>query len=346
VKDRSERAKGAIRRSAGGEVETIRPRALRKGSIVGIIAPASPPFEEGDIEYTFQWLKKLGLRWKLGKHLNDRIGDLAGSDQNRVSDLHEMWQDPTVEAILPIRGGNGTVRLLDKIDFDLISKNPKILMGYSDITGLLIPIQQETGLVTFHGPTAASFFESPYTYRYFEKAMMQPKPLGLITDAAPKDQWNPDYPPSRLVISPGKARGKLTGGCLSLIRQLMGTPWEIDTKGKILFFEDFEEEPHNIDRMLTQLELAGKIEDAAGIVIGECASCRPGDSRRNRISLSYSAERLFRERLGNIGKPVVYGLRLGHSREKFVLPLGVVAYLRADEKGSVTLKIEEPATEA
>ncbi|MDZ4836262.1 MAG: LD-carboxypeptidase [Candidatus Melainabacteria bacterium] len=327
------------------ESAVVLPRALKSGSIVGIVAPASPPFEEGDLEYCFQWLKKLGLRWKVGKHITDRLGDLAGTDADRLKDFHEMWEDPSVDMILPVRGGNGAVRLLDKLDFDLIAKNPKILMGYSDITGLLIPIQQETGLVTFHGPTALSFFESPYTYYYFEKSLMQTKPLGLISDPTPKDVWNPEYPPPRLVISPGKARGQLTGGCLSLIRQLMGTPWEIDTRGKILFVEDFEEEPHSLDRMLTQLELAGKIDEAAGIIIGECASCRPGDSRRNRIGLNYSVERMLKEKFGDLGKPMVYGMRLGHSREKFVLPLGVVAHLKADERG-VSLKIEEPATQA
>src|SRR5262249_3067358 len=156
------------------------------------------------------------------------------------------------------RGGNGSVRLLDKLDFALIKKHPKIIIGYSDITGLIIPIHQATGLITFHGPTAGSFFESPYTYNNFVKAVMQPKPIGLIADPPAKEAWNPDYPPCRLVIAEGKARGPLTGGCLSLVRQLMGTPWEIDTRNKILFLEDFEEEPHNIDRMLTQLELAGK----------------------------------------------------------------------------------------
>lgn len=346
-------APGDVNEAAGNKNKTagvsserslIRPRALKKGSTVGIVAPASPPFEEGDLEFSFQWLTKLGLRWKVGKHVSDRLGDLAGSDEDRLSDFHAMWEDPDVDAILPARGGNGSVRLLDRIDFDLIAKNPKILIGYSDITGLLIPIHQETGLITFHGPTAGSFFESPYTYRYFELAMMQPKPLGVIGDPPLKDAWNPEYPPSRLVISEGRARGRLVGGCLSLIRQLMGTPWEIDTTNKLLFVEDFEEEPHNLDRMLTQLELAGKIDAAAGIIIGECASCRPGDSRRNRLALNFSVEAMLKEKFSNLGKPVVYGMRLGHSREKFTLPLGVNAYLRADKSGKVTLKLEEPAT--
>jgi len=323
----------------------LRPRALKKGSTIGIIAPSSPPFEEGDLEFTYQWLKKLGFKWKLGNHIFARWGDLAGQDAQRLADFHSMWQDPEVDAILPVRGGNGSVRLLDKLDFNMLQANPKIIMGYSDITGLLIPIHQKTGMVTFHGPTAGSFFESPYTYHNFVKAVLQPRPIGLIADPPAKDVWNPDYPPHRLVIAEGRVRGRLVGGCLSLIRQLMGTPFEIQTKDRILFFEDFEEEPFSLDRMITQLELAGKIDDAAGIIIGECASCRPGDSRRRRMNLNFSVERMLRDKFEKLHKPVVYGMRLGHSREKFVLPLGVMAYLSADAVRGVTLKIEEAATQ-
>lgn len=326
------------------ETRILKARALKKGATIGIVAPSSPPFEEGDIEFTFQWLRKLGLKWKVGKHVFDRYGDVAGTDEDRLRDFHDMWQDPDVDALLPVRGGNGSVRLLDKLNYDLISRVPKIVIGYSDITGLLIPINQMTGLVTFHGPTAGSFFESPYTHHYFVKALMSSKPLGMIADPPMKDSWNPEYPPNRMVLNAGQARGRLTGGCLTLVRQLMGTPWEIDTRGKILFLEDFQEEPYNIDRMLTQLELSGKFEEAAGIIIGECASCKPGDSRRNQMRLNWSVERMLRDKFSKMNKPVVYGMRLGHSREKFVLPLGVMALLKADDKG-VTFKIEESATQ-
>lgn len=324
----------------------LKPRMLKRGSTISIVAPSSPPFEEGDLEFTFHWLRKLGLKWKLGRHVFDRCGDLAGVDNDRLKDFHAAFEDPEVEALLPVRGGNGSVRLLSGLDFDLIARNPKIIIGYSDITGLLIPIHQETGMVTFHGPTAGSFFESPYTYHNFVKAVMQPRALGLIADPPAKDVWNPDYPPNRLIVAEGKARGRLVGGCLSLIRQLMGTPWEIETKGRILFFEDFEEEPHMLDRMITQLQFAGKIDDALGIIVGECASCRPGDSKRNRMRLNFSVERMLKDKLGHLKKPVIYGMRLGHSREKFTLPLGVMAYLQADQSRGVTLKIEEAATQA
>jgi muramoyltetrapeptide carboxypeptidase len=322
----------------------IKPRCLKKGDTVGIIAPASPPFDPGIVEITYHWLEKLGLKYKLGKHIFDSYSDYAGTDEARLEDLHSMWADPNIDAVMPIRGGNGTVRLLPNLDFELIKKNPKIFIGFSDITGLLIPITQQTGLVTFHGPMLASFYESPYTYYYWRKAMMTPKPMGLITDPEQKEIWDPPYPPPRLVIAKGSGRGRLTGGCMTLVRQLEGTPWSMQTEGKIVFLEDLHEEPHNIDRVLTQLLLAGKLQKAAGIVIGECANCSPGDSRRRVLKLNYSLECVLRERLGNLGIPVVYGLKIGHTLDRLTLPLGMMASLEVSDRSGVKFKIEESAT--
>lgn len=350
---------GTVVAAAGGETKSeaaepvktppkqmrdlVRPRALRRGDTVGIIAPASPPFEPGAVEYTYQWLAKLGLKYKMGKHVFDSYSDLAGQDEARLEDLHTLWADPDVAAVMPIRGGNGTVRLLPKLDFDLIQRNPKIFVGYSDITGLLIPIHQRTGLVTFHGPMLGSFFDSAYTYSYWRKAVMGTEPIGLVTDPTPKEVWDPHYPPPRLVISPGSAKGRLTGGCLTLIRQLEGTPFEMETEGRIVFLEDLEEEPHNIDRVLSQLLLSGKLQKAAGIIVGECIECQPGDSKRRVLRLNYSVENVLRDRLGNLGIPVVYGLKLGHTTDRMTLPLGVMASLRITDRG-VKFKIEERAT--
>lgn len=335
-------SKGKLGSATKGEAPLVKPAVLRKGAIVAIVAPSTPPFEPDDIEFTYKWLTKLGLKYKVGKHVFDRWGDCAGTDQQRLEDFHRAWADPEVDAVLPIRGGNGAARLLPELDFDLIASNPKIFMGYSDITGLLIPIHQRTGLVTFHGP-ACSFYKSGYTHHYFQKSLMQTKPIGYITDPDPKEPWKPEYPPTRLVIAEGKARGRLVGGCMTLIRQLNGTPFEIQTAGKIVFLEDVQEEPHSIDRMLTQLLLAGKLKDAAGIAVGECVKCRPGDSGRNALPLSYSVEHVLRERLGGLGIPVVYGLRFGHGTEQFTLPLGVMASLEVSRQG-VRFKIEEAAT--
>lgn len=318
----------------------IKPRALRKGDTVGIIAPASPLFEEGEIEFTFQWLQKLGLKWKVGKHIFEKYSDLAGSDEARLEDLMTMWTDATVDAIIPIRGGNGAARLLPLVDFELIAKYPKLFVGYSDLTALLIPIHQRTGLVCFYGPMGSSFYKASYTYHYWTKAVMSNRPLGLITDPVPEKVWAPKYPPSRLVIAEGKARGRLTGGCMTLVRQLMGTPFEMETEGKIVFLEDLNEEPHQIDRFLTQMLLAGKLQRAAAVLIAECINCRPGESRRYTLPLNYAVENVLRDRLGNLGIPVVYGMRFGHGEDQVTLPLGVMASLEAT-KQSVRFKIEE-----
>ncbi|HEY9787159.1 MAG TPA: LD-carboxypeptidase [Candidatus Obscuribacterales bacterium] len=336
-------ANGRKNGAAPEEKQLIKPAHLRKGDTIGIVAPSSPMDSDTEIEFTFQWLKKLGLKYKLGKHLFDSYSDFAGPDEARLEDFHNMWADKEVKAIMPLRGGNGAARLLPKLNFDLIAKNPKIIIGYSDATGLLIPIHQKTGLVTFHGPMMGSFFEGPYTYHNYIKALMSPRPLGLIADNNPKEPWSPEGPPTRFIIREGKAKGRLTGGCMTLIKQLMGTPYEMETAGKIVFLEDLDDEPHGIDRFLTQLLLAGSLQKAAAVIIGECTNCRPGGSGRRSFPLNFNLDRVLKERLGNLGIPVVYGLRFGHSKQKFTIPLGVTASLDAGPKG-VVFKIEESAT--
>jgi len=344
----------------------VKPSLLQRGDKIGIAAPASPSFEEGKLDFALKRFAELGLVPVIGDHVFDSLGDLAGCDKDRASDLNKFFADKQIKAIMAIRGGNGSARLLPLLDWDLIRANPKIIMGYSDITALLLAIHQETGLVTFHGPTANSFFESAYTHEYFLKAVMPTNapfskntsnttnttntintinPIGEIGDPKPKE-WAPDYPPTRMILTGGQAVGTLTGGCLTLIKQLMGTRYEIDTTNKILFIEDVSEEPHSIDRMITQLDLAGKFDHIKGLIIGECVGCKPGASKRERMSLSMSIEKIFRSRFSNFHAPVVYGLRLGHSSEKMTLPLGVKARLIANNSkhaSNVVLSIEEAA---
>lgn len=323
----------------------VKPSLLKKGDKIAIAAPSSPSFEEGKLEFALKRFSELGLVPVLGEHLFDSLGDLAGCDKDRASDLNKFFADKNIKAIFAIRGGNGSARLLPMLDWELIKANPKIIIGYSDITALLLAIHQETGLVTFHGPTASSFFESPYTYEYFLKALMQKDPIGEIGDPKEKE-WAPDYPPSRMILTGGQAVGALTGGCLTLIKQLMGTRYEIDTRNKILFIEDVSEEPHSIDRMITQLDLAGKFDHIKGLIIGECVGCKPGASKRERMTLNMSIESIFKNRFSNFHAPVVYGMRLGHSSEKMTLPLGVKARLVANQSSKsskVSLSILEAA---
>ncbi len=321
-----------------------KPCALKKGDTVGIVAPSSPAFEAGNLTFATDWLQKLGIKYKLGTHIGKSYSSYAGDDQARAEDFQRLWDDDEVSAILPLRGGAGATRLLPLLDFSLFARKPKILVGFSDITALLVAIHQQSNLVTFHGPTLGLMFETAYTHAYYQKAVMSISPLGAVSDP-PLEPWGSEYPPRRLVIAPGKGRGRLTGGCLTLIRGLMGTPYEMETAGRIVFLEDVDEEPHNIDRMLSQLVLAGKFDNAAGIIIGDCSGCRPGGSKRSILPLNMSVEAILKERLGKLGIPVIFGLKFGHTADKITLPLGVMASLdtAGGASNQVRFDIEEAA---
>ncbi|MBI4639541.1 MAG: LD-carboxypeptidase [Candidatus Tectomicrobia bacterium] len=318
-------------------------KALKPGDTIGLITPATGIFEPGRVDVAIEALGKHGFHVALGKHLFKRDGYLAGSDEERAEDFNEMWKNPEIDGIICFQGGGGSSRILPAIDYQAIVEHPKIFVGLSDITALLLAIYKMTGLVTFHGPSALSAQNSEYTESFFLKALTSPEPIGEITDPPLEKPYDPPYPPPRLVIAEGKARGPIVGGNLTLVKELMGTPYEIDTRGKIFFFEDINEEPHSIDRMLTQLLLAGKIQEAAGIVIGECVGCTPRTMGKKGIPFNFSTEEVFYERLGDLGIPVIYGIRLGHGKDRVTIPLGVMATLEARGR-EAKLVIEEEGT--
>ncbi len=306
----------------------IKPSRLTSGDTVGLIAPASSAFEPSTIREGIETLQSLGFRVKLGPHIREKRGYLAGSDVDRAADLHQMFKDDEIKAIFALRGGYGSMRLLNLIDYDLIKNHPKILIGYSDITSLLVAIHQKTGLVTFHGPVATSSF-SKYTREIFWKMVSSPQAAGEIPHPEPA---NPLRPTAHLnTIRPGKATGRLIGGNLTLFTALLGTPYEADTRDAILFLEETGEEPYDIDRMLTQLRLAGKLDQIAGLVFDKCPDCKPSDYKPafyNTLSL----EEVLEDRLGTLRCPVLYGLHLGHESDKPTLPLGITATLDADRQ--------------
>jgi muramoyltetrapeptide carboxypeptidase len=296
-------------------MHTIKPRKLLPGSTIGIIAPASPG-DRAAAEAGISFLESQGFSVKLGQSVFEAWGDLAGPDILRAQDINTMFTDPEVDGIICLRGGYGTMRLLNLLDYAAIKHNPKVFVGYSDITALNISISQLTGLITFHGPMAASDFgKNPpdYTLASFLSTITKTQPLGPIVNP-------PDTLPS--LISPGEAKGTLTGGNLSLITATLGTPYEIDTCGKILFLEDVGEAPYRIDRMLTQLTLSGKLEAAAGIILDVFAGCQ-----EEADANSFSVEEILYDRLGALHKPVLYQLYFGHTPLKATLPLGVKAAL-------------------
>jgi muramoyltetrapeptide carboxypeptidase len=310
------------------DIQILKPPKLNKGDCVGLITPASPLFEthQGIIE-AVEKMNNLGYKVKLGKHVYKKWGYLAGSDEERLEDLHMMFADEEIKAIITIRGGYGTSRLLKYLDYDLIRKNPKIIHGYSDITSLLIGIQQMTGLVTFHGPVAISNF-TDYTKEYFYKALGNTEPIGEIEDAP----YEANLQTSNRVwtIHGGTGSGRLTGGNLTLIASLMGTPYEIDTKDKILFIEEVGEEPQVLDRYLTQLDNAGKLELCKGIVFDRMKSVHPADFKSSYYS-TLSKEEIIVDRIKRYKIPTCIGLSLGHIANKPTLPLGVNCRLNADD---------------
>lgn len=310
-------------------VTQLKPKKLYPGATIGVIAPASP----GDLDLSMkgvEWLKQQGFRVELGKTAEQSLGYLAGSDADRAGDINAMFLSSKIDGIFCLRGGYGTMRLLDLLDYDAIQSHPKVFVGYSDITALHTSISQRTGLVTFHGPMVASDMGkglSDYTWDSFYRALTIAKPLGPILNP-------PLFLPPEFIV-PGQARGNLIGGNLSLIVSTLGTPYEIDTRGKILCLEEVGEVPYRIDRMLTQLSLAGKLQDAAGIIVAVCADCEEEDP--SEVTL---AEVLL-DRLGGLNKPVLYKLNFGHTAEKATLPFGVMSVLSAEIGG---LEVIEAAT--
>lgn len=309
----------------------ILPRRLKEGDTIGLITPGSY-IPDKDLAKAEKNMLALGLRVKRGKNLRALRGFTAGTDQERLEDLHSMFADPEVDAIWCARGGYGCTRLLPYIDFSIIRKNPKILIGYSDITALTTAVFQETGLVCFHGPVAASTF-TDYTRRELEAILFSFGKSRTISIAEEnREKEDPLFQP--MVLNPGKASGRLIGGNLSLLATMAGTPWALKTENRLLFLEDVEEKPYRIDRMLTQLKQSANLEEAAGFALGVFAGCVPEPEDR-----SLSLEDTIKGQFLLLSQPAVYGLSIGHISNQCTIPVGVKATLDADKK---TITINEP----
>src|SRR5262249_44240905 len=252
----------------------VRPKRLKPGSTIGLITPASGLDDLGALKKVEHTIKYFGWRAKFGKNVGKQSPYYDTIDK-RLDDLHAMFRDPEVDAVFTVMGGYGSSQLLDGIDYDLIRTNPKVFLGYSDITALHLAINKMCNMVTFHGPVAMSFFTS-YTVQHFRKALSNVEPIGLVTN--PPSGGKESQPKHKLrAIRQGVATGRLVGGNLALVSSLIGTRYEIDARGAILFLEEIDERTYQIDRMLTQLRRAGKFDQAAGIVIGEFVECDPLD---------------------------------------------------------------------
>lgn len=299
----------------------IKPKALKFGDTLGLIAPASNTTEE-NVQKSIKKLVELGFKVREGKSLYKRHGFLAGDDQTRAQDINEMFADPEVDGIICIRGGTGAPRILELLDYDVIKKNPKVFIGYSDITVLHIAFNQICNLVTFHGPMVSSNMIDDfddYSKEGLFRLIMDPDAYGKLENPEGEEI---------VTINGGIGIGRLAGGCLALVCSTLGTPYEIDTKGKILVLEDLGEEPYKVDRMLNQLRLAGKLQEANGIILGTFEDSAPKGGYQD----SQPMEEVFDDHLKRLGVPAIYNLRIGHCKPVMTIPLGVYAKLDADKK--------------
>jgi len=304
-----------------------KPRRLAPGDTIGLVSPSGPTRPGGsgstpeNVARTRQRLHDVGFRTVVAPHAFDARGYLAGADADRAADLQAMLENPAVQGVLCIRGGYGAHRLLDRLDYRAIGRQPKVFIGYSDITALHLALHTQCGFVTFHGPMAGALAQpDPHDYLELLRAVTRTEPLGRLA--------NPPGAPALETLVPGAAEGPLIGGNAALLTGLLGTryaPETRDFRGTILFLEDLGDRLYRLDRKLAHLRLAGILDEVAGIVIGECRyTPEPGDT----LSLRHILE----DHIVPLGKPAIYGLACGHGAFHLTLPVGVQARLDATER--------------
>ncbi len=306
-----------------------RPIRLAPGDTIGLISPSGPTTPSGGttpetVELARRKLHGVGFRTVLAPHALDVRGYLAGTDADRIADLHAMFADPKVGGILCIRGGYGAHRLLDALDYGLIRKNPKVFIGYSDVTALHLAFHTQADFVTFHGPMAGAISQPDlHDFLGLVRAVARPEPLGALV--------NPPGAPRIETLVAGVAEGQLIGGNAALLTALMGTPYQPEFAGRILFLEDLGDHIYRLDRKLAHLRLAGVLRQVAGIVIGECRYV-------SEPPPALSLREILEDLVVPAGKPAIYGLACGHGTYHLTLPIGVRARLDAAEG---VLSIEE-----
>ncbi|HMB90015.1 MAG TPA: LD-carboxypeptidase [Rhodothermales bacterium] len=310
----------------------LKPPRLHPGATIGLVSPAGAVYERVDLEIVQETLTALGLQSKAAPHVLARRGYLAGSDADRAADLHTLVADPEVDALLALRGGWGAGRLLPLLDYDLFRQHPKILVGYSDITSLLIALYARSGLVTFHGPVGISTWNT-FSVDYFRRVLFEGEAVQMQN---PQDDSGLTVTRNRVqTITPGTATGRLVGGNLTVLTSILGSPYLPDWTGHILFLEDTGEDLYRIDRMLTHLKLAGVLDKLAGFVFGKCSDCDPGGGYG-----SLTLEELYDDHIAPLGIPAWHGAMIGHIADKFTVPLGVEVRIDATEGA---IQMLEPA---
>ncbi len=295
----------------------IKPSRLRPGDTVGILSPAGATYQQDHIDLVVDAVKGLGFVPKLAPHAMERYGYLAGPDQVRAADVNAMFADPTVKALLPVHGGWGSARILPYLDYEAVGANPKVLIGFSDITALLLGIHAQTGLITFHGPHGITSWREGQI-EPLKRIVMAGEALTYTNPLLGEDQDRLMRVRGRVqTITPGQASGTLIGGNLSVISGIVGSPYMPKTDGAILFLEDVGEAPYRIDRMLTQLKLTGILDHLAGFIFGQCTNCGPGETYG-----SLTLEQLFDDHIKPLGIPAWSGAWIGHVEPLWTLPIG------------------------
>ncbi len=313
----------------------IKPKRLRKGDTVALVNPASATALRDSVQIVKESMEALGLNVRMGKNVLGRRGYFAGTDEERAADLNHHFADPEIKGIIAVRGGWGCARLLPLIDFELIRKNPKVLVGYSDVTALLLAIYAKTGLVTFHGPVGMGPWNN-FSTDYFRKILFQ-KQAPVLKNPDNKGNNLTQVRDRVVTITPGRATGRLLGGNLTVLSAIIGSGYLPDWKDSIIFLEDVGEYIYRIDRMLTQLKLAGILDSARGFIFGKCTDCGPGEGYG-----SLTLEELFDDHIKPLKIPAWQGAMIGHEADKFTVPLGIEAAIDS-VKGTINLL--EPAVE-
>jgi muramoyltetrapeptide carboxypeptidase len=317
----------AIAPALGLSVETgaiLKAKRLKIGDTIGLVCPAAPAFNKEGVQVVVESMEALGFKVKLGKNIWKRYGYLAGTDEERAADLNDMFADADVNGIVCVHGGWGCARLLPLLNYDVIKKNPKVIVGYSDVTALLLGIHAKTRLVTFHGPVGSSTWNE-FSVNYFKSVLMNAEKVKYENPKSKGD--NLTQVDDRItIINKGSSRGKLVGGNLTVLCHILGSDYVPDFKNAILFCEDVEEAPYRIDRMLNHLKLCGAFNKMNGFVFGKCTKCEPGSGSYGSLTL----EDLWEDHLKPTKKPAFAGAMIGHIANKFTMPVGLEAEINAD----------------
>ena len=315
----------------------VKPQRLRAGDTVGLCAPATATFQQIEQDIARESLEGLGLKVKIGAHAMDRHGYLGGDDKARAADINAFFADTSVKAIIPIRGGWGCARLLPYLDFNVIGKNPKILMGYSDISALLNPIFAKTGIITFHGPLGSGRWDA-YSLDWVKRVLFEGEAVTYSNPKTTNERNVLTQIDNRTrLITGGKAEGRLLGGNLTVLTAIMGSPYVPSFDNSILFVEETHEELYRVDRMLTTLKLAGVLGKVKGFIFGGCVSCDPGQGFG-----ALTIEEIFADHIVPLNIPAWQGAMIGHEQAQWTIPVGLNVRIDADNR---TMTMTEPGVQ-